>query len=1288
VKSSPIEIRIAMKGRENRTLALENASITIGRSPDCQIVVDHPAVAPRQLRLDRSSETELWLEPAAPFELLESAGGLRLDGQPIAAPVTVREGQIVTVGPATLVWRSLSREEWPTIQSPPPGQAGLTGAAAKLAQELTAGRYETRTEVGRGGVGKVLEALEKPLRRPVALKVLLHSGADDDQKRLIREARITGGLQHPSIVPVHELNVDEQGRVFYTMKLVKGLTLLEILQSLSQHNSEALRRYRLSSLLTIFQKVCDAVAFAHDQPEPVIHRDLKPGNIMVGDYGEVLVMDWGAAKVLRRNGETEAEIAAPDSGIPQERSGQSPELSVTLPGSVMGTPGFMAPEQARGEAAAADERTDIYALGAILYALLTLEAPIRLTAEEAFDFQKRRQQGERVTQAYWQKAAPLLKDASMLGKLDHLPARTLPASLVAVALKAMAFHPEDRFASVKKLQADIAAYQTGFATTAEGARPWKRFKLLVARNKVLFTAIAAIFAILLTATFISLRQRKAALESNNALELTLRQASRADHEAARQRFRAGAWREGLALMGRSLTFWPDNREAANYLLSAIVFGHGDRDRLPILGVHHDAAIEAAAFSPDGRYFATASLDHTTRIWDPVTGRQVGKTLHHAAACGMPCFSPDSRKIVTTGADGVVMLWDTQTGEPLGPPMRHGRRDLDALSDVLSCVFSSDGKRILTGSLDHTARVWDAASGKEIAQLVNPHRVADARFSPDGSRILTSYWYGGAIIWDAITFRPIGSPMTHGATVKKAMFTPDGSKIITTSLDKTARVWDGYTGQPLSPPLKHDDFVWDLDISPDGSLFATASYDQTVRLWSLPNAKMVVGTLMHQGPIDTVAFSPDGKRLVSASRDHTVRLWDVPISDPIGTPLRHDEAVLGAIFDPVDGNKILSFGWDNAAYLWNAQPPSWPGDVIAIPGQVCSLDFTGDDDLLFVATRDGKAGIWSLQGKHFVSPRISSAKATARAAFQLISKQCATANTDGIIRFWNLATGKKTGETSALKDTIMSIAFAGDGHSLFAAYLSGSVLEWKIPEGTQIGQPMKHSEKMDALAVAPSGGQLAAGCRDDYLYLWKTGQSGAPRKIRQTNPVLAVDYSPDGQFIATGSDDHTGRIWSLNSGKQVGEPFYLTGRATAVRYAAGGKALLVGGADSTEVTCYDTKTHDSLYLPLPHPTGVSQITSNSDGLLVVTVTTDGVARLWRIPKTSQPPPKWLPDYLRTVGGLSFSTRQQLVEVPTRERLTLRKKLLEMPPDSSVWDSIMRSTLQRAAGGPTASSPATK
>jgi WD40 repeat protein len=844
----------------------------------------------------------------------------------------------------------------------------------------------------------------------------------------------------------------------------------------------------------------------------------------------------------------------------------------------------------------------------------------------------------------------------------------------------MPFRPEDRFQSVKQLQADVTAYQAGRATSAEQAGAWRQLKLMIARNKTLFSTIAVVFTILLAATAISIYQRQATLRSNRALQLTLHNASQADHETAHQRFRAGAWREGIALLGRSLTFWPENQQAANYLLSAVAFGHGDGDKLPVVGVYHDALVTDAAFDADGHAFVTASFDGTARVWDSATGSPIGKPLRHSAPVWCARFSPDGRKIVISDEHGSARVWDARTGEPLTKSMLHGKPKLDALSKVEAAVFSPDGRYVVTTSYDHTTRVWDAETGEQITELLNPNRASEVVFSPDGTRILGSCWRG-ATLWDARTFQQIGPFMNHGTTVKRSMFTPDGNKIVTGDLKNKVRIWDGHTAQPLTPFINVPEPVWDLDVSPDGKLFATAGWSKTAMLWSTIDGSPKGVPMEHQGPVDSAIFSPDGKRLLTSSRDTMVRLWDVATCKQIGNPMRHDESVLKAIFSP-DETKILSVGADRAGYVWDTAPPHWPGEVIPTPGEICSVEFDNSDDGILVATRDGEIGLWSLAKNQFVTSIIRQGSPVAVAGFHVPSRQIATADNDGIIRFWDVVNGKKLGETAPAKDRIVGLEFATDGKSVFSAHYHGTVQQWKIPDGTQIGATIKLSENMDdGLARAPKGTEIATACGDDLFQFWDPATGKPSRKdIRHSTSAVVLNYHPDGQLIAAGCEDHTARIWSLDSGEQQGEPFYLNGRGTAVRFTPNGKAILVGGIEDTEVNCYDTKTHNSLYIPLPHPVGVSHITSNFDGSLIITVTNDGVARIWRIPTTSEPPPKWLPEYIRALGGLAFSPQQQLVQVPTRERLELRKKLLSQPPENTIWDKLMRWSFEQKPGPP--------
>ncbi|MBA3963343.1 MAG: protein kinase [Chthoniobacterales bacterium] len=1277
--SSLIEIIVDVPRGKQRFVVARNERITIGRTPDCQVVLDESFIGKCRAQLEWVSDEELKLTSAADSEMLEMHGAVRLDGQAAALPVIVREGRVATLGAATLTWQHLPTEEWPTVAN----TNAASGAAEQLADELKRERYDFGEEVGRGGMGRVVVATEKPLQRSIALKKLLRPGNKEDQERFIREARITGGLQHPSIVPVHELSADENGNPFYTMKLVKGLTLLEILQSLSKGNSDAVRRYPLPALLTIFQKVCDAVAFAHAQPEPVIHRDLKPQNIMIGDYGEVLVMDWGSAKILREDGASNESLSNDASSISgSENDTEATDQFSTLPGSVMGTPGYMAPEQARGQAEKADERTDIYALGAILYALLTLESPARLTEKEASSFEKRRQSGENVIGVFQQHTAPYFGNTRVRQKLPHLPGRIMPESLVAVALKAMSLCPEDRFARVSDLQADIAAYQSGFATRAEEANAWRRFTLLLARHKVLGAAVATIFLVLLGATLVSLRERRIAVESNKALQLTLQHASLADLEAGRQRFRAGAWREGIVLLGRALTFWPENRAAANYLLSAIAFGQGDREKLPIFGVYHADAVGEAAFSPDGRHFATASYDHTARIWDVASGRQVGSTLQHLAPLGCVSFSPDGRRIVTGDDNGIAQVWDAETGKSLGAPLKHTPD-----KPVETAVFSPDGTRVLTACWDHYARIWDARTGKEIARLLHPANVSCAFFNQDATRIIAGCWREGARLWDAKTYQPIGQPLKHAKTVRKAYFTPDGTRVVTGSLDHTARIWSAETGEPLSPSILHPDMVWSIAVSPDNKAFATAGHDGKARLFTVADGSPVGKPMPHDGPVVYVAFSPDGSRLLTASRDKTVRMWDAHSFAPLGPPMRHDDSVFGAIFSP-DASRVLSFSLDKSAYLWEVSDEPTHDEILSIPGRVVSIELGGANDQLLVGMEGGRAGFWSFSRRSFTGPIVAHGGPIISARRSAETNCFTTLGQDGVIRFWNSESGTKLGETPAGPGKCNCAVFANHGHSIFAGYSGKSVIEWKVPEGTQIGEPIIFPRELRVLARSPTGDEVAAGANDAVIHFYDVHTHKERREpIRLEDSPVALGYTPDGRAVATGSEDCTARLWSLENGQQLCAPFVVAGPAATFRRINNGTAILVAGTRDSLLNCYDAAS-SSLLFSLPHRSSIADATATSDGRQIITLLNNGEVHLWRVPTATLPVPSWLNEFLAALGGLRFSAQQQMVEVPVRERVALRDKLLAMSPDNSVWDSVMRESFKQARGEATIAPPSTR
>jgi CRP-like cAMP-binding protein len=316
------------------------------------------------------------------------------------------------------------------VRSPWRGARQASEIAAPASPLLNAERFFERQVIGQGGSGVVIRALDRDILRDVAIKVLdPQSASAMELDRFVEEARINGQLEHPNIVPVYELGVDQNNRRFLCMKLIEGLTLEEALVPLGNARLEP---RHLAHFLQVFVKVCDAVSFAHSRG--VIHRDLKPTNIMISDFGQVYVLDWGIARLRPREAGHEGPRVRVNQGL-AERSEFDP------PGSLVGTASYMAPEQIHGMHEKLDERTDVFALGATLYQILTGHPPLT---------------GEAV-RAIWAH-----KDPPMIAPPERLVAGALvPAELSRIALRALAHDPADRYESVAALQRDVEAFQRG-----------------------------------------------------------------------------------------------------------------------------------------------------------------------------------------------------------------------------------------------------------------------------------------------------------------------------------------------------------------------------------------------------------------------------------------------------------------------------------------------------------------------------------------------------------------------------------------------------------------------------------------------------------------------------------------------------------------------------------------------------------------------------------------------------------------------------------------------------------
>ncbi len=371
-------------------------------------------------------------------------------------------------------------------------------------------RYTLEGEVGKGGMGVVYRVRDTKLDRPLAMKVIL--GQADVVRtgktppiparqltRFVNEAKITSQLDHPGIVPVHEVGVDAAGRAFFTMKLVKGITLAEVFERRIANDPE----WSIPRVLGVIQRVCEAMAFAHERG--VIHRDLKPHNVMVGDFGEVYVMDWGLARRTSEAHDVGAAhgVETADAVIDEQLS---EELTLTRDGSVIGTPSYMSPEQARGEIAAMGPQSDVYAIGAMLYQLIAGTPPYVRKGEKAL-------------------GSEILARVASSGP-QRLESRSTPPELVAICEKAMRHERADRYANVRELSADLQRFLGGRTVKALNTGAWVELTKWVQRNKALASSLATAIVILVAGVIVSEQQaRRADAKADEAQRMTISEAS-------------------------------------------------------------------------------------------------------------------------------------------------------------------------------------------------------------------------------------------------------------------------------------------------------------------------------------------------------------------------------------------------------------------------------------------------------------------------------------------------------------------------------------------------------------------------------------------------------------------------------------------------------------------------------------------------------------------------------------------------------------------------------------------
>jgi WD40 repeat protein/tetratricopeptide (TPR) repeat protein/predicted Ser/Thr protein kinase len=1030
--------------------------------------------------------------------------------------------------------------------------------------------YEILGELGRGAMGVVYQGRQTGLKRLVALKMILSGDQASPQEleRFRAEAEAVARLQHPNIVQVYEVG-EYAGRPFFSLEYVAGGTLATKLRtSLPDPKAAADLVEKLARALDAVHR-CD-----------VVHRDLKPANVLLTADGTPKVTDFGLAKKL------------------DEDAGQ------THPNAIMGTPSYMAPEQASGGAARVTPAADVYALGAILYECLTGRPPFR--------------------------AASVAQTLRQVVEEEPVRPRQLnpavPRDLETICLKCLSKEPTKRYASAEALADDLQRWLRGEAILARPMGWLEKLGRWCCRHPAPATAAAVILLTVATAFALVMQSRdEAVVAKDAAVKLAEEKDDLANKNGTLAEERGKLARDNeekakanalLATQERELR-QKLQRQAANTFLTDGLYSleRGDVSRGMLLLAHGlELAHETKA----------ADLEQACRtqlaLWSS-RAPAVKMLLPHTDEVLGVAFSPDGKRILTGCADKTARLWDASIGQPLGEPLRPSHPDpfrtpkeerrSGAQSDpqpkhrgeVTAVAFSPDGRTLALGIGDPLyrgrAQLRDALD--EIREVQSPlfrlPRMGGGRDrvgpSKPPSRLSLDRLMPSYVLWDAAA----GTPLEYGPAsqaVWAVAFSPDGRSVViaegTLQKGATSEHPDGARMPwPNLRPFPRPDDVSEII----GRRSGVACVWDTAR----DTAKAARHLLPHQNAVLTVAFSPDGRRILTGSADQTTRLWDAGTGKQIGKPLVHDGYVLAVAFSP-DGRTILTCsqkrGKQGTVQLWNADTRKPLGSPLPHRFLVLAAAFSPDGRVVVTGSGDPDAG-------------------------------------KGEVQLWSVATGKPLGPALPHPGPVHSVAWSPDGRGLVTGCADKVARVWEAlpaPAVVRVG----HHENV--IAYTPDGrrgllgaaSQKGLGCEQVSLIETNRDKVLAQLTLGAGNPGL-VAFSPDGRRAAlhmrVGSESDLYLLDAVG-GRLLGQVGKLADAVEALAVSPDGQTILAGISRSHkrpgEARLWNARTGRSLGA-FPHEAPVLSVAFSPDGQTAATGsgmpgTQNGATRLWDV-RTGRP-----------------------------------------------------------------------